>query len=69
MLHMESTQTSAIVLFFINMFLTYNIFGIDKVNDDEILKAIKSYLGVEYDGDRVLMNWSLRNILVRPQIL
>lgn len=44
-----------------------NLFGIDKVNDDEILKAIKSYLGVEYDGARVLMNWSLRNILVKPQ--
>lgn len=42
-----------------------NLFGIDKANDDEILKAIKSYLGVEYDSERVLMNWSLRNILVR----
>jgi SAM-dependent methyltransferase len=46
-----------------------NLFGIDKVNDDKILKAIKSYLGVECDGDRVLMNWSLRNILVKPKIL
>lgn len=45
-----------------------NLFGIDQATDDEILKAIKSYLGVKYEKDKLLMNWSLRNIVIKKKI-